>query len=242
MKYLYTLLVVLTLDVSISMAQTAPPSQAAAQPAALTDIYHVHFNKAALGQATALGEQLKTQTPPAPMQGHFIVLRHQQGDDWDYCVIQHIGTRATIDAAALPPLNPAARNLSAWHSDTFVAGPAWPEFARAMGIPAASGTNPANFVYSVAVWRAAPGHRDQLEQVMKQLPAAKVPTGRALLMHVEGGPWQYLAIERYNSWQDFATDSADAAPATGSGRDPWSQVREHSSYHVDTLADRIAPR
>ncbi len=238
MKYVCSLLLCLALVLPISMAQNAQPQ--AAQPAARPDVYHVHFNKAALGQAVALGEQLKAQGPNAPMPGHFIVLRHQEGDDWDYCVIEHLGTKATVDPTPGPP-NPAARNLSAWHGDTFVSGPAWPEFAKAMGI--AAGDKTGGSVYTVATWRAAPGHRDELEKALsRQDPASKVPVTHVMLQHLEGGPWQFLAINRYNSWQDFATDQTASAPATGTGKDPWSEVREHSSYHHDTLADRIAPK
>jgi hypothetical protein len=54
--------------------------------------------------------------------------------------VEHLGTKATVDAAGSPA--PAgARDLNAWHGDSFVNGPAWPEFARAMGLddPAKSG-------------------------------------------------------------------------------------------------------
>ena len=53
-----------------------------------TDVYHVHFTKAALGKAVQLGDWLKTPNPNDPMPGHFIVLRHQDGDAWDYVVIR----------------------------------------------------------------------------------------------------------------------------------------------------------
>lgn len=57
-------------------------------PVARTDVYHVHFAKAAPGKAAPLGDSLKTQDPKAPMKGHLLVLRHQDGDDWDYAVIE----------------------------------------------------------------------------------------------------------------------------------------------------------
>lgn len=98
-----------------------------------TDVYHVHFTKAALGKAVQLGDWLKTPNPSDPMPGHFIVLRHQDGDAWDYVVITHLGTKATVNATgtAVPA---DKRDLSDWHTDTFVNGPAWDEFGRAMGI------------------------------------------------------------------------------------------------------------
>jgi len=205
--------------------------------AASTDVYHVHFAKAVPGQATALADVLKKPDSRTPMPEHFVVLRHQQGDDWDYCVIQHLGPKATVDAASAAP--DAGRDLRSWHTDTFVSGPAWPELAKALGIgDAASSTG--GSVYAVAVWRAVPGHRDQLEKVLREPQPSKVPVSRVVLTHMEGGPWQYLAIDRWNSWQDFATDQASTGTATAN--DPWSRIREHGSYHHDTLADRIAPR
>ena len=73
-----------------------------------TDVYHVHFTKAALGKAVQLGEWLKTPDQSNPMPDHFIVLRHQDGDAWDYCVITHLGPKATVEAAgtAMPRLFP----------------------------------------------------------------------------------------------------------------------------------------
>src|SRR6187401_2262272 len=71
--------------------------------AANTDIYHVGFIKAAPGQALAAAAQLDKQDPKAPMQGHFVVLHHQEGDDWDFCVIEHVGTKATVEITPTPP-------------------------------------------------------------------------------------------------------------------------------------------
>src|SRR5947209_8146214 len=91
--------------VTLVRAQTTPTPAArekaatSSAPSPRTDVYHVHFNKAALGKAAALAEFLKTPDPQAPMPGHFILLRHQQGAPWDYVVIQHIGTKATVEAA-----------------------------------------------------------------------------------------------------------------------------------------------
>lgn len=215
-------------------AQTPAPADLAAQ----TDVYHVQFAKAAAGEAAALAKVLSapeagSTTPP----GRIVVLRHQLGDDWDYCVIEHLGTKVTVDpapAAAYP-----ARNLTAWHGDTFVSGPSWAVFEKAMGLTTAS----SGAVYSVAVWRSAPAHRDQLEKLLMQNdPASKVQVGRVILRHLEGAPWHFLAIDRYSSWQDLATDQAASVAAIGSGQDGWSDVRRHSTVHHDTLADRIAPK
>src|SRR5215471_14993446 len=106
-KRLSPLLVLVSLSLLAAAQNPAPP-------AARTDVYHVHFAKAALGKGAEEGDFLKQPDPKAPMPGHSIVLRHQSGEDWDYAVIEHLGTKATVEAAGMPA--PAgARDVSAWH-------------------------------------------------------------------------------------------------------------------------------
>src|SRR3954454_9014105 len=132
-----------------------------------TDVYHVHFAKAALGKAVQLGEWLKTPDPSNPMPDHFIVLRHQDGDAWDYVVITHLGPKASVEAAgtAVPA---DKRALSACHTDTFVNGPSWDEVTRAVGIDPDSKSKTTGSVYSVSYSLPAPGHRDQLEKMLSE--------------------------------------------------------------------------
>jgi hypothetical protein len=44
-----------------------------------------------------------------------------------------------------------------------VNGPPWPEFAKTLGIDESSVAKSSGSVYVVSVYRAAPGHRDELE-------------------------------------------------------------------------------
>src|SRR3954468_2629330 len=83
------------------------------QPAANMDVYHVHFTKAALGKSADLGKALSAPDPKAPMPGPSVVLRPQEGDEWGYCVIEHLGTKYTVDAAP-STMSAAMRDLSAW--------------------------------------------------------------------------------------------------------------------------------
>ena len=174
-----------------------------------------------------------------PMPEHFIVLRHQEGDDWDYAVIQHLGQKAEVTIA--PSARAGERELRAWHNDTFVTGPSWAEFTKQMAI---GGTgNAANLVYIVGVHRPVPGHGDQLTQVAQyrlRLPG-KIQTGNIFLQHVEGSEWSFMTITRYNSWQDVAAERAEAAAATASMAGGWADIRQHSAFHRDTIADRIFP-
>lgn len=206
-------------------------------PAAATDVYHVHFTKSAPGQADAHGKSLMTPDKTSPMPEHFVVLRHQEGDDWDYVVIQHMGPKAEVSVTA-PPLTDAQRALSAWHADTFVSGPSWGEFTKQMGIGGPA--NASSQVYIVGVHRAAPGHRDQLLAFLNAPPSSKIQSGNVLLSHLEGGEWTFATITRYGSWQDLASDRAAAStgtPSTGG----WADIRQHSAFHRDTIADRIYP-
>jgi hypothetical protein len=205
------------------------------QAPANTDVYHVHFTKAVPGQAAALGADLVKQNATAAMPGHFVMLRHQEGDDWDYCVIEHVGTSATVKVTPGPA--PGTPPLSAWHSDTYVSGPAWPEFSRAMGV-AGNAAQTAASVYVVSVFRAAPGHRTQLIDLLNRPPTSKVPQSQVLLSHLEGDSWGFLTLTRYNSWQDFGADrQASSSDASG-----WAETRQHVAFHTDTIADRAAPR
>jgi len=226
--------IVSLVGIALAHAQTPP-----AKAPAVTDVYHIHFAKAAPGQAIALGQNLQKQEADAPMKGHLVVLRHQEGDDWDYCVIEHLGTTATVKISPPPPAS--APVVGAWHNDTFAGGPSWAAVSQALGL-----TNPAqtvNSVYVVGVLRPVPGHRAQLEQLLATPdPAAKVPVAHVQFVHLEGGPWTFLSVDRYNSWQDFAADHAASVKTAGTGKDGWSENRQHVAYHTDTLADRLAPR
>lgn len=228
-------------------AQTSPTASpasssiiAGATNSARTDVYLVHFTHADLGKAAELGESLKTPDPNAPMPGHFIILRHQQGDAWDYVMISHYGTKMTVEAARQQQPN-ARRDLSDWHNDTLVNGPSWPEFTRALGIGDDAKTT-SGAVYAVSTYRVAPGHREQAEKNLGSAPpSSDKSVGTVLMQHLEGAPWQYLTVVRYNSWQDFATTETNSMADTAKKDSPWSQLREHILYHTDTLCDRLAP-
>jgi hypothetical protein len=216
----------------------ATPASPQSAPAAGTDVYHVHFTKAAPGQAAALAKSLAVPDKTSPMPEHFVVLRHQEGDDWDFVVIQHLGAKAEVTTTAPPP--PGAQPaLVAWHADTFVSGPSWGEFSKAMSLGTSAGA--AGLVYIVGLHRPVPGHRESLLKSLSAPAAAgKVQTGNVLMQHLEGGDWTFATITRYNSWQDFATDRAAAAAASDAAGG-WADIRQHSAFHRDTIADRIHP-
>ena len=176
------------------------------------------------------------------MPGHSLVLRHRAGDAWDYVAIQHMGPKATVEAVRPAP-SPGVRDLSDWHNDTFVNGPSWAEFTKAMGIDeAADKSKTAGSVYVVSVYRPVVGHREQLENMLGEPPTSgDTSAGNVLMQHLEGGPWTFLTIARYNSWQDYGTNESNSVAETAKGQGGWFQLREHTSFHNDTSADRIFP-
>lgn len=252
MKFIVSTLVVAIGAASAALAQTTTSSPAAADkpkasdtkaasPAARTDVYHVHFAKSALGKSAQQADVLKKQDPKAPMQGHHIVLRHQQGDAWDYAVIEHLGTKATVDAARPTP-TPAQRDLGDWHTDTYVSGPPWADFAREMGIGDDAAKN-AGSVYVVSVHRPAPGQRDALDKMLNEPPDRTTDTssGNVVMQHLEGSEWIFLAIARYNSWDDFAKNEMNSIAQTNKNQGGWFKLRDYISFHTDTICDRIKP-
>src|SRR5690349_9070170 len=135
-----------TLTIVTAASPQNPPAAAAG-----TDIYHVLFAKAAPGHAVELAKALVTPDKTNAMPDHFVVLRHQEGDDWDYVVIQHLGAKAEV-VATPSPAAAAARPLIAWHNDTFASGPGWGEFTKQMGIGGSAA--PGKQVYVIGVHRA----------------------------------------------------------------------------------------
>src|SRR5438128_12279819 len=98
-------------------------------------------------------------------------------------------------------------------------------------------------VYVVSVYRAAPGHRELLEKFLSEVPGANdTSAGNVLMQHLEGGPWTFLTIARYNSWEDFATGEKTSVAQTAKKDSGWLRLRDHIAFHNDTLTHRIAPQ
>ena len=226
---------------SPSPASGAKPA-AEASPAARTDVYHVHFAKAATGKAAQMAENLKKPDPTAPMPGHVLVLRHQEGEAWDYMAIEHLGTKASVEATR-PPIPPDERALGDWHNDTYVNGPSWADFTKAMGIADDAKSKSAGSVYVVSTYRATSGQRDVLEKFLSEPPNRPSDTsaGNVLLQHLEGSEWNFLSIVRYNSWQEFATNESNSVTDTNKGQGGWFKLRELIAAHADTVTVRVSP-
>lgn len=220
----------------------SPKASAATASDGFTEIYHVHFAKAAAGKAAQMAENFKKPDPQAPMPGHALVLRHQAGAPWDFAAIEHLGTKATVDANR-PPVPPEERNLGDWHDDTYASGPAWTDFAQEMGLDAEGKTKTAASVYVVTTYRAMTGQREALQKFLSQPPNRPSDTsaGNVLLQHIEGSEWNFVTIARYNSWDDYAKNESNSVAATAKNEGGWYKMRELIATHSDTVTVRLAP-
>jgi hypothetical protein len=247
MKLIVRILVMSLLATAATYVQAQSPTATASDKSASAaiarnDVYHVYFGKAAPGKAAQMADMLKTPNPKDPMPGHFVLLRHQEGDSWDYCLITHIGAKATVEATPFQvPAN--LRDVTEWHNDTFVNGPSWAEFTKALGISDDAKAKSGGSVYVVSVYRPVAGHRDELEKFLSAPPNRPSDTsaGNVLMQHLEGGAWTFLTVVRYNSWQDFGTNDMNNVTESNKNSGGWFELREHTAFHTDTLTNRLAP-
>lgn len=127
------------------------------------------------------------------------------------------------------------------HTDTFVSGPSWAVFSKELGLDDASKSTASAYV--VSVYRPAAGQREGLDKFLNEPPDRAVDTssGNVVLQHLDGAAWTFLAVARYNSWNDFAKNEVNSIAGMSKSDAGWFKLRSHVSYHSDTLCDRIAP-
>jgi len=161
------------------------------------------------------------------------------------------------------------RGLRTQHGDTFTSGPAWADVRTALlggsaaaamaasstgttgsgaatgtagaGRAAALGANvPEGTVYTVTTYRSLPGHRDQLADTLRRV-AGLFPDRRTIFQHVEGAPWEFVLLQRFDSWTALGAED-DAPPerlkAQGFANDEaiGLELRQHAAEHRDTIA------
>ena len=238
MKFILQILLAIGLA-PFAFAQSPSPA-AAASAGGRTDLYHVHFANAAVGKAKELGEELKKPAPDAAAPEHLVVLRHEDGDSWDYCVITHLGTKATIEANRPAPAS-NLMGMYAAHTDTFASGPSWTEFAKQLGLDDAAKSKASAYV--VSIYRPASGSREALDKFLNEPPdrATDSSAGRVTLQHMEGAAWTFLSVQRWNSWADYGKDNVASIAQMGKNQGGWFKLRDLASFHTDTLCDRLAP-
>jgi hypothetical protein len=234
---------------------TQPPATSQQPPMQAQEIYHVHFVKAAPGKAQELANAYLAPPPGQTNEEPPIVLRHVYGDDWDLAVITPMGKEQVLRAGPMPEAEQQAtmrmRDLRVWHGDTFTLGPAWTEArAKLTGAPAeaageavgtAGSADDTNAFYTVTVYRSLPGHRDQLAQVLSKIAAMNAQR-TVTLQHMEGAPWEFLMVSRYDSWAKIEEEpSVESMKAQGfdSPEALSRELRMHLAEHRDTITQRV---
>ena len=237
------LAVICSIQTGFGQTSPSPTTSTSSATGKRPEVYSITFIHAAAGKASAIEDWAKKSATSGPMPGHALVLRHEAGAPWDYVTVSHIGAKATVEASGNPQ-GVALRPLMDWHDDTFVNGPAWADFAKAMNLDDASGKPKSNTdVYIVSVYRPVTGQDDALEKFLDEPPSASgdLAAGVVLMQHLEGGAWRYFSISRYKSYEDYGKSEATAVAQTAKGNSGWHRLRELCSFHNDTVAVGIAP-
>ena len=180
---------------------------------------------------------MKEPDPTSPQPGHTIILRHQDGDAWDYAAIEHLGTKATVEIPA-NAMTSTQRALMSRHDDTFVSGPAWAEFTKELGIDSdASKTAGSVYVFPsivrlpviVMTWENAERTSESRDRhVLRR--CSDDASGRRRL--------ELSERDCYDSWEKFGTNEKNSVAQTNKKEGGWFQLREHVSFHNDTLTDQ----
>jgi len=251
-------------------AAPQPPAASSQPGIPAQELYHFHFTKAAPGKLNELIDAYKQAPVAAGEPGPPLILRHLQGDDWDLLVLTPLGKEETLRPSASAEEQASIqrmRGLRAQHGDTFTSGPAWADVRTALlggsaaAVMAASSTGttggaatgtagagaaslganvPEGTVFTVTTYRSLPGHRDQLADTLRRV-AALFPDRRTIFQHVEGAPWEFVLLQRFDSWS--ALGEEDVAPPDRLRAQGFAnteaislELRQHAAEHRDTIA------
>lgn len=236
---------ILTLGFAVVAQQPAP--------APAHELYRIHFFKAVPGKLPDLIDAYKNVPVPDNMTPRPMVFRHQSGNDWDLMVIYPLGAKASMDANAPAPPE-AIRKFKervmadyAWHADTYASGPPLAVVQKALAVPpnAAQAGSPGG-LYLIEEDVALAGHHDELGRFLERDMAAARARGAIKFEHVQGAPWDFLAIFCYASWYEHASAETDPAADDEARKQGFAdaaaiglEFRTHISAHHDTFASRV---
>lgn len=245
-RYAATVITLLLAALSATAQQQPPATNQA--PAAMAaggqEIYHVTVSRAAPGKLNDLISAYRSMNDPSAQ--NMMLFRHRQGDSWDLVAITPQGPRAVVEPTAPPAVQAFTAQFQmarAWHGDSFFAGPPLAEFQRSL-TPARANQMP-QALYIVSMYQALPGRRADLGKLLQRLSSAgAIPNSAVALSHVEGAPWDFILLQRYDTWQQFVDDEQrgeELAKKAGfaSAQAQSDELRSLMSMHADTLTTRI---
>jgi hypothetical protein len=218
-----------------------PPDQH--PPAQGREVYHIEFVRAAPGKLPELLEAVKAG-PHAPHSPRHFVFRHEQGDHWDLMILDPMGTGERVEALNQPDLQSwlnRMRALQAWHTDTFASGPPLAVVRKSLALGQERPGAPA--IYEVGDYLAAAGHRDELDKLLSRLASGR-PERSVIFEHLEGAAWDFVTVNRFDSWHDFADQQRESdARARKAGFANAAtialELRQHMASHHDTFVSRV---
>ena len=214
---------------ALGAISTAPASPAAAPaPVPRTDMYHVHFAKAALGKAAELGDALKSRVGCPCGRSR---LRHQDGDSLDSRDPNILRQATNPRRRAAPPTSqmapgrpgiPTARD----------SGPAGDVLPRNWGLMTQQKPQP---LLTVSVYRPEAGQRDAPKRTRRasRLIALSIHRATSLLQHMGAAGDLPQMVSRYNSWNDTRMINQ----VRRSVEEGWRLISLRNlrvSYHTDT--------
>ncbi len=187
--------------------------------------YSATFYKASAGNLMNLQHALWSA-------GGGTVLKHAQGDDWDFVRVEGKGCGPA--AHSVPAALEDARRTVA------LTGPDCDALRRVL----AEGEG---LIYIVADYRARAGQRKQMLAALERV----VSTGRAghdvIFSADPGSAFDYLLITRYDSWSQLAEEETHSAQSThhvqqhgfAGPDDLGEELRRYAAGHHDTICRRV---
>lgn len=170
-----------------------------------------------------------------------LIVRHSQGDHWDFMILAPIGSYRDYFAQSSALGEAAAAELIAWQEDEFVRGPdlrAFPGFFEAN-------------LFHVEMFNALATTREALLKERHMENAYARTLGRpvnAIFVRELGASWDVFTIGAWRNWKHYAErDDVDAAKsaaaAKGAGFESDAHIgpylRSLINTHHDTLATPV---
>lgn len=195
-------------------------------------LYRMTLLRAAPGRVLDLVQDVKARVAALPADaGRPLLLRHQQGDHWDFLILIPVGAGA-VDTRPF-----AAPALVAWQQDEWVRGPdVWslPGFAEA------------NLAH-VEMFVALAGKRDELvreRQMENQHARALGRPTTAIFVREYGAEWDAFTIGPYKSWKHYAErddtkPEASLAAAKQAGFESDAHIGAYMRSLIDTHHDTL---
>lgn len=217
-------------------------AEAGAQTPLTGDVlYRVTWLRAGPGRLQDLVAHMKAVASKRSGPSRPLVIRHSQGDQWDFMVLAPVDSYAAHFASADAASSRAPAELVAWQEDEFVRGP---DVWKIEGFESAR-------LFHVEMFNALAGKSPELIREREMENAYLAAVGRpvnAIFRRELGASWDVFTVGAYRDWRHYAERdliaperAAAAAKAAGFASDEavGPYMRSLINTHHDTLATRV---